>query len=361
MDIRNFPINILVTIFNNFDFEYFPVLFRKLKLHPDDILYKVMETIQFSRVIVTNEWQNLLKLLPRAAQVRLLFELEQFMHVSLADFKLLSHLIQDHWDNRVPTQKIILFVIRCDNTVSASRYQILRDAVLVLAFMPKPVQNATKLLHLSIPDEQVALPGHLGIELSTMALASLMLVSELRISLESLRFQGAFSTGSDLVSRKLPRNFSSYEKMHSLHLSNLGIKSVEDISFPAKLKNLVLSQNAIDHIERANFPPTLIQLDLSCNMLKLLDGDHLPLGLKRLNLSKNYIEQIEDLPASIEYLDISFNEITSARFDIPLCLRFLRTDIAQFYLMSESTRKNLLRRKVSLNKVATRSLANLLI
>ncbi|KAF3985806.1 hypothetical protein FT663_05152 [Candidozyma haemuli var. vulneris] len=351
MEIRDLPLNIISLIFEYIPSEEIDRVLTAVGPRPHDILYRAADTVKHSKLLVTNEWQSSLKLLPRAVQILPIRLLEYFWHISLSDFRNLAFELEKKWDGRIPVKRNISLVFRFDLSNSSARYKTFRDLQYLLKTMPIPVQRATKLLYLSVPDTQGFLLGEGIDQLTGLVLQRLVHSPAFHKSLESLRFQSATPSFSLLASSNITlRKLSHFDQLSSLDLCNLGLRDLREICLPASLVHLNLSQNSLQTIKQDRLPPKLFSLDLSFNLLTEVDGSCLPANLKKLNIRRNMVEHLEDLPTTLEYLDISFNELTSAPFAIPPNLCYLRTDIAQFYLMSESTRHDLLNQKVIIQK-----------
>jgi len=179
---------------------------------------------------------------------------------------------------------------------------------------------------------------------------SIQKMSSLYPSLESLSLVGpvdAHERGS--INWPFCYDYSHFTSLSTVCMSNMGILSLANIEFPELIKHLVVSHNSILTLYGVKFPETLVTLDLSYNNLTGSFKTKLPM-LKVFNIRRNYIEDMMHLPDSIEDLDISFNELPSTMFRIPAALKVLRTDIAQFYLMSEKVQVELRLQQVCVKK-----------
>lgn len=355
IDLRALPFNILVFIFEQFDQKSISSFLHLINSGQDDILYQVATTIKFSKVIVSNEWQSLIRILPRALKLMPLQVLDSYMHISLADFRSLAFQLPDLWDARFPIKRSILIIIRCDLTNQSTKYKTLRDIQFLLHSMPPSVHNAIRLVNIGLPISRELVPYELNSEITTLLFQKLACDTVLHQCLESLVLHGCVSSSTFSSTQfASTKDFSHFKCLSSLHLNNLGLETIQGFCFPNSLVSLSLAHNRLQDVKYKIFPRRLKYLDLSNNVLRELNGLCLPQGLRQLNVSRNLLRDIVSLPSYIEDLDISFNDLTISAIELTLQLCKLSTDIAQFYLMPESMKQYLAHRQVMVSKHAMR-------
>lgn len=337
MQFSDLPVDVICLIIKYFDFDSLEELIRMLAFNPSGTLHKVAVSIKYSRILVTNEWQNLLRLLPRAANIKLIALLDKYFHVPLSYFSSILDDLESKWDERVPVKKSILLVFRYDLASNEIKESIIKRLFVLLQRMPYTVQHATRLFYLSDNSWDLR---------SSSPLEDLPLTTKFQESLESLSIHGTASVSAIDLSKFSGKDFSQYRRLSSLHLINIGISNLKDLKLPTTISDLRLSCNYIHFVDFQCLPSRLILLDLSHNRLTSIVANGYPKHLKTLNLKGNRIENIENLPSSVEDLNIALNEITGLNFDLPAKLKYLRLDVAQFYLMSESIRQLLSRKQV---------------
>lgn len=355
IDLRALPFNVLVFIFEQFDQKSISSFLRLINSGRDDILHQVATTIKYSKVIVSNEWQSLVRILPRALNLMPLHMLDSYMHVSLLDFKSLAFQLPDLWDAKIPIKRNILIIIRCDLKNQSTKYKTLRDLQYILHSMPPSVHNAIRLVNIGLPISRELVPNELNSEITTLLFNKLACDTVLHQCLESLVLHGCDSSSTFLSTQYAStRDFSHFKFLSSLHLNNLGLETIQGFSFPNSLVSLSVAHNRLQDMEYKSFPRRLKYLDLSNNELRELNGICLPQRLRQLNVSRNLLKDISSLPPYIEDLDISFNDLTISAIELTLRLCNLSTDIAQFYLMPETMKQHLAHRQVMVSKHSMR-------
>lgn len=350
MEFADLPPDILGQIFQKLDLDYLYCLLLLFNANCSNQILRVIETVRYSRLIITNSWRQLLRLLPRAKKISSLEFLSRYTYLSINEF-------QDfipEWESKlypeVNVRRKLVFVLCCDNSNVDQRYRIIRSFSRLLRRLPQSVLNVTRQVFLFMSGLNLVVERSLDEEVISCLFQSIEKMSSLYPSLESLSLVGpvdAHERGS--INWPSCYGYSHFTSLSTVCMSNMGILSLANIELPERIKHLVLSHNSILTLYGVKFPETLVTLDLSYNNLTGSFKTKLPM-LKVFNIRRNYIEDMMHLPDSIEDLDISFNELPSTMFRIPAALKVLRTDIAQFYLMSEKVQVELRLQQVCVKK-----------
>lgn len=352
MEFVDLPCDLLSLIFQEIDLDD---LYSYLLLFPTNstnAIFRVIEAVRYSRLIVTNSWRGLLKLLARAKQIGPLDLLSKFTYVSIEYFRELTSTLESKLHPEVPMKRSIIYVVCCDNTNVNERYMIMRQFSRILKTMPPVILNASREVYFCCSSLDLFLERDLDEEVSSALLNRIIMSQDIWSSLEKLTLLGS-ATAHEVRPDGLPKicfDFSQFRALRSLHLSHLGIEDLTEVTIPHNVKELNLSNNSIKCLPGNILPRHVEVLDLSYNNLTALFGHKLPKSLRVLNLRRNFIGELRRLPDSIRDLDISFNELPSAMCNIPRSLVVLWTDIAQFYLMSESVQKELRMQQVCIKK-----------
>lgn len=351
MRFTDLPPDILGLIFQKLDLDSLYCLLQLFTFNSSHPIHRVMETVRYSRLIVTNSWRQLLKLLPRAKKISSLDLLSRYTYLSIDEF--LSFIPE--WESKlhpeVTVRRKIVFVLCCDKSNLGERYMIIRKFTRLLKLMPPSVLNVTRQIFLFMAGLDLLVDRDMDEEVIALLFKRVEQVSSLYGSLESISLDGP-------VAEHEPGTFNwpsgydylNFTNLTTICLSNLGLVYLAGVKLPQNIKHLVLSHNSIVSLRNFKLPPDLVTLDLSHNYLTGSFNAELPLNLKVLNVRRNYIEDMMYLPHSIEDLDISFNDLPSTLFRVPAALKVLRTDIAQFYLMSEKLQVDLRVQQVCIKK-----------
>lgn len=351
MRFSDLPPDVLGLIFTKIDLDYLYCLQTLFPLNCSNQICRVIETVRYSRLIVTNSWRQLLRLLPRAKKISSLDLLSRYTYMSIADFQEFIPVWQSKLHPEVNVKRKVVFVLCCDHSNVDERYLIIRRFTRLLRTMPSSVLNVTRQIFLFMTGLSLLIERDLDEEVISLLFRRIEQVASLHNSLETVSLVGpveAHETGC--IAWPVGYDYSNFSHLTTVCLSNMGLVSISGISLPQSIKHLVVSHNSIVSLAGITFPETLATLDLSYNNLTGSFKTSLPLELRVLNVRRNYIEDMMFLPDSIEDLDISFNELPSTLFRIPLELKVLRTDIAQFYLMSENVQTNLRLQQVCIKK-----------
>lgn len=350
MEFSDLPPDILGQIFQKIDLDYLYCLLLLFDPNCSNQIFRVIETVRYSKVIVTNSWRQLLRLLPRAKKINSLDLLSRYTYVSISDFAGFIPEWASKLHPEVNVRRKLVFVLCCDNSNLDERYRIIRTFSRLLRKLPTSVLNVTRQVFLFMAGLNLLVDQDLDEEVISCLFQSIEKVPTLYPSLESISLVGpvdAHEQGS--INWSNCYDYSNFRNLSTICLSNMGIISLANINLPEGIKHLVVSHNSIVTLYGVRFPETLLTLDLSYNNLTGSFKTELPM-LKVFNIRRNYIEDMMFLPDSIEDLDISFNELPSTMFRIPAALKVLRTDIAQFYLMSEKVQVELRLQQVCIKK-----------
>lgn len=350
MEFTDLPPDILGEIFQKIDLDYLYCLLLLFDCNCSHQIFRVIDTVRYSRIIVTNSWKQLLRLLPRAKKISSLHSLSRYAYVSISDFESFIPEWKSKLHPEVNVRRKVVFVLCCDNSNLDERYRIIRTFSRVLKKLPVSVLNVTRQVFLFMAGLNLLVEQDLDEEVISCLFQSIEKVSSLQRSLESVSLVGPVDS-HERGSINWPScyNYSNFINLSTICLSNIGIISLASIALPEGIKHLVVSHNSIVTLYGVRFPESLLTLDLSYNNLTGSFKTELP-KLKVFNIRRNYIEDMMFLPDSIEDLDISFNELPTTMFRIPAALKVLRTDIAQFYLMSEKVQGDLRLQQVCIKK-----------
>lgn len=349
MEFSELPADILGLIFQKIDLDH---LFYLLLLFPDKShpVCRVIDTVRYSKVIVTNCWRQLLRLLPRAKKIATLDLLAHYSYVAIDEFLAYIPQWQAMMDPSVCIKKRLVFVLCCDLSNLAERYLVIRQFSKVLKCMPASVLNVTRQIFLFMSGLHLLLEKDHDEQVISLLFHSLENLAALYDSLESLSLVGPVSAHeTGWISSPGAYDYTGFSRLSTVCLSNVGLVSLSGLSLLENTRHLVLSHNCIVSLKGVEFPAGLVTLDVSYNNLRDSLEAELP-QLKVLNVRRNFLEKIMELPDSIEDLDISFNELPSTMFRIPASLKVLQTDIAQFYLMSEKVQGKLRQQQVCIRK-----------
>lgn len=352
MEFADLPPDVLSLIFQQIDLDD---LYSYILLFPTNStngIFQVIEAVRYSRLIVTNTWRGLLKLLARAKQIGPVDVLSKYTYVSMEYFQDLVSTLESKFHPEIPVKRSIIYIVCCDYTNSDERYKIMRRFSRLLKTMPPLILNASREVYLSVSPQGRSIERDLD-GLVTNALFDRLAISQsIWSSLERLTILGTHPAheGHDLTSSPVSLDYSNYTSLKCLHLAHLGIEDLSEVHIPPTVTELRLCNNSILILHSSALPPQLKRLDLSYNNFTVLFGQKLPHSLEVLNLRRNLIEEVHSLPHSLRDLDISFNELPSTMFDIPTSLETLRTDIAQYYLMAEDVSNRLHIQQVCIKK-----------
>lgn len=363
MKLASLNVDVLCTIFQNIDSDDLVRLCQLFPRAAAEILnaydsglvasipdfvsvFRVLETVTYSRIVVTNTWQGLLKLLARAKRVGPLDLLAKYMYVPLGDFPALTHVLQRRLHREVPVKCKVIFVIEADSPTAQHRYSLLAAFCSLLENMPVHVLAMIRQIHLSI-----AQFGPADREANRCCQQFYRVIGSAAIhsSLEKMSLSGPLGHTQE-TANDVRFDFSNFKALRSLSLTNLGIVSLQELLLPETVTDLNLSNNHITSLDTSRLPPDLTSFDISHNHIDGRNAEPLPLTLKTLKLRRNLIENMFELPDAIQFLDISFNELPSSMFRMPAALQCLETDIAQYYLMSDKVRQQLEARHVVIRK-----------
>lgn len=352
--ITNLPSNVLSLIFEQLDQTSLSNFLQITNSNLDNTLRLAAETVKYSSIIVSNQWQNLIKLLPRALQLMPIHSLDYYHHVSLDEFKTLAHKLGRLWDSRFPVKRRIYLVVRCDVSNQSTKYKTIRDLHYMLLEMPLCVHTAIRLVKLCLPVLNEMVPDQLSNEALTLLFQKFVEDPILHESLDSPGLQGPTSALLTSIPNNPISDFSLFRNLTSLQLNDLNLESLRGFQFPISLLKLNLAHNRLRNLKCEILPPQLEVLNLSDNKLKRLIGDKMPRNLKKLNISKNMLQEICDLPPLIEELDISFNDLAITALEHTLPLSTLCMDMAQFYLMPKNIKEYLASRHILVKNYAIR-------
>lgn len=352
--ITNLPSNILSLIFEQLDQTSLSNFLQITNSSLDNTLRLAAQTVKYSSIIVSNQWQNLIKLLPRALQLIPVHSLDYYHHVSLDEFNILVHKLDRLWDSRFPVRRKIYLVVRCDVSNQSTKYKTIRDLHYVLLEMPLHVHSAIRLVKLCLPDLNEMVPDQLSNEALTLLFRKFVEDPILHESLDSLGLHGRTSAFLASIPNNPISDFSLFRNLTSLQLNDLNLESIRGFQFPNSLLKLNLARNRLRNLKCEVFPPHLELLNLSDNKLERLKGGKLPRKLKKLTISKNLLQEICDLPPFIEELDISFNDLAITALEQTLPLNTLCMDMAQFYLMPKNIKEYLASRHILVKNYAIR-------
>lgn len=352
MNVADLPVDILTNVFQNLDLmelAFIQTFFNKsLQSSP---VYRVIETVRYSRIVVTIKWHGLIQLLARACRISSLEMLSKFQFVDLVDFLPLIPQLQQRWHPEVPIRRQIAYVFGCDQSNYHDRYRVMRMFTRLLRSMPAHVQNASRQVYLYFHKLNQFGDSDIDGEAVAAMFGQIASSPALWSSVEKLTMQGTMAAHeAELDLTRIAWNFGNFERLASICLSNMGFVTLRNLILPESLKELNLSQNSIIGVNEYHFPEGLESLDLSYNNLSGTINCSLPVSLKSLNLRRNFISKIKRLPDSLEILDVSFNELPCTMFPVSRALQILKTDIAQYYLMTEDMQRSLRERNIVIRK-----------
>lgn len=314
-------------------------------------LFQIVRAVKYSRIIVTNTWHTLLKLLIRAKQIIPMGQIPMYIIMSFEDFFREVGSLDQKLCSHVKTEKRIVYAFGSDGRAyNPEIHKLMRSFSRFLQDVPNLVKHISKEISIFISNDD-ALAGDLGNAVNRLFFKRIFLSHGQLPYLETLRIENRMNFAFDESGGKVAfHDFTRFLALKKLVLSNLEISST-DLSgprtwFPPTLVELRLPFNIIDSLEKIVFPEGLRVLDLSYNFITCIDGEALPNGLEILYLRNNKITRIEALPDSLLDLNISLNEISDLAFDVPAHLKVLSTDWSQYYLMPRRFRDSIIKQKV---------------
>lgn len=350
MPFHSLPIEILTAVFvllDQCELDQLLVLFPG----KEDELYRIIQTVKYSRIIVTNTWHTLLKLLIRAKQIIPMNQIPKYMIMSFDDFFKEVGSLETKLCSRVRTEKRVIYAFGNDGKVyNPEIHKLMRSFSAFLQQVPNLVKHVSKEISIFISNDD-GLNSDLDNAVNSIFFNRIFQCHGQLPQLQTLRIENKMNFAFDESGGKLVlHDFTQFPALRKLVLSNLEISS-KDLSgprvwFPPTLVELRLPFNIIDSLENIKFPEGLKTLDLSYNFITAVNGDTLPPGLENLYLRNNKIARIDSLPDSILDLNISLNEISDLAFDVPTQLKVLSTDWSQYYLMPRQFRDSIIRQKV---------------
>lgn len=357
MELSDLPVDVLGLIFQILDLEFLLLLLLLFPANSSHALLRIIETVRYSRVLVTNSWRQLLKLLPRAKKIDSVEMLARYTYMLINEFRSFIPTWESKLHPEVTIRSRIVFVICCDRSNAEDRYKVIREFARLLKTMPASVLNISRLVFLSMTDLPFLVEKNVDEELIALLFDRVGKTTSLHVPLHSLSLVGPVAEREQgSLSWPLVYDYRSFSGLNTVCLSNLGLVSLMGVFLPSSIRHLVLSHNSILSLRGFEFPPDLVTLDLSYNYLVGSFKADLPQNLKVLNVRRNDIANLMSLPDSIEDLDISFNDLPSTLVKIPGALKVLRTDIAQFYLMTEKIQLALRVQQVCVKKnIASRT------
>lgn len=348
MQFSDLPPDILVSIFKKLDLDFLYCIQLLFPFNSSSQVYRVIETVRYSRLIVTNSWRQLLRLLPRAKKIDSIDLLAKYTYVSINDFQDFLPFWETRLHPEVNVRRKIVFVLCCDHSNIEERYLTIRKLSKILKSMPKNVSSVTRQVFLYMGESQF------GRELDEEVIQ--LLFQRVEKSEDLWGFLDAVSLFGPVGAHEMGEirwadryDFSHFAVLRTLCLSGMGLTTIANITFAESIRHLAISHNSLANLDKVQLPENLVTLDLSYNNLSGSFKATLP-QLKVLNMRRNFIEKMMELPDSIEDLDISFNELPLQLVKIPDHLKVLRTDIAQFYLMSEKVQNRLRLQQVCVKK-----------
>lgn len=116
---------------------------------------------------------------------------------------------------------------------------------------------------------------------------------------------------------EIPKNtFPKLYELHTIDMSHNNLTTIANAVFQVlfSLRNLNLSYNSLDEIKNSVFGtvPTLLDMDLSNNKLTTIGKGALTKlsSLRFLTLENNSLSVIFEIPISLNYLNLRYNQIS---------------------------------------------------
>lgn len=347
MDLRGLPLPILVNVFRNLsatDLEELTRLFPPNSEHC--LLYRVIDAVRLSRIIVTCSWHSLLVLLPRARQVAPLDVLAHYTHAAIDDFPHLVAAMQSHPYPDIPVKKDLWFVLGSDLGLS---YAPERDSLRLIMRFGRILRTIPPSILPTCRHIDFSFAASTNVESQLVVAAAAAMFNRLAhteglwLSVENISMSG-FACFTDTHHQVY--DYSRFQALKVVSLTKMGIESVDQLLLPPTVATLNVSCNKIVSFDGSFLPSDLVTLDISNNRIEGLVS-RLPPTLKCLIVRQNRIKDIVDLPDTTEILDISYNPLLCAEFIVPSSLRSLYLDLVQT-IMSENVCRRLRAQRVLL-------------
>jgi Leucine-rich repeat (LRR) protein len=150
----------------------------------------------------------------------------------------------------------------------------------------------------------------------------------------------------DKLQKYIDDFFTTNHTHTMVHLGDMGITSLEGITFPEFMTYLPVSHNQITSLEGVVFPSNLRVLQVPMNKITSLEGVdflHKLTNLNDLQLQQNQITSLEGIvfPPGLVSLDLSDNKITSFKgMQFPLSLLNLKLQGNRIDVRTVSELKN---------------------
>lgn len=332
-ELSSFPPNVLLEIFGCIEAQ---LLYSYLSLFSTtDItnpVFRVILTLRYSRLVVTNPWNGQMWGLARTRKIVRPELLPYYTYLTLRQFTSLFTTLEGRIFPEFPVVRKILFILACEDTSALEKRTVAMTFSYLLTSMPSSLMRTVRKIYLSMADF-----SELKIDFDVTSAIFWKINSQrcLFQSLEHLSLVGPI-TLCQLKVLTMSYRYRHFTALRSLDLTYLGLRAnLRRLKIPNTVVDLDLSHNVIEDLEGFLIPHQIRCVNLSHNnLVGLVSMPFIP-SLKVLNLRKNYILGIGYLSDSLEVLDISFNDIAQLDFKLPRQLKFLFTDMAQMYLMEE--------------------------
>lgn len=341
---KDLPGDIITEIFRYFDQEQLSrtTSLFETEFEQENEIYKILETVKHSRIIVTNCWHDLLVLLIRAKKIVPCDQLPKYIVWSFEEFLAKSDDLRSKYYLRFKCPKKIIYAFGDNPQYEPEVFKILRHFSKFLKQAPSMLRPISREINIFFSENE-SIFSEMQHDVNSTFFNRVLQSYPIMTHLENLRLE------SDCQPFNNVKDFSCLHKftaLKSLTLSNLNFKESPNLILPQSLIKLKILNSSIKSIQGWVFPSKLKTLDLSRNVITAINGSILPPSLKTLILQQNKLDTFESLPNSLSELDMSLNNFSELDFDVPTELKILYTDWAQYYLMPKILRRKLMNQRV---------------